>query len=125
GRARRLRHRDGCGRAAGDGPPAGGSHTRHPGAAGRAVLAGARRRAGGPLPPLRRAAGRLPARTSVHRAAVGAFRMITATVAVTLLVLIFSGMPIAFATAFAGALGLWMLAGWDTLFGVLKTTPYR
>lgn len=51
--------------------------------------------------------------------------MITAAVAVTLLVLIFAGMPIAFATAFAGALGLWMLAGWDTVFGVLKTTPYR
>jgi tripartite ATP-independent transporter DctM subunit len=51
--------------------------------------------------------------------------MITTTVALTLLVLIFIGMPIAFATAFAGALGLWMLAGWDTVFGVLKTTPYR
>ncbi len=51
--------------------------------------------------------------------------MITASVATVLLALILAGMPIAFATAFAGALGIWLIAGWDAVFGVLKTTPYR
>lgn len=51
--------------------------------------------------------------------------MITAAVSGLLLVLILGGMPIAFATAFAGALGIWLLAGWDAVYGVLKTTPYR
>lgn len=46
-------------------------------------------------------------------------------VGVALLALIFAGMPIAFATAFAGAGGIWLIAGWDAVFGLLKTVPYR
>ena len=46
-------------------------------------------------------------------------------VGIVLLILIFAGMPIAFATAVAGAVGIWQIAGWDALFGVLKTAPYR
>ncbi len=35
------------------------------------------------------------------------------------------GMPIAFALGVSGMIGLWMVGGWDMLFGVSKTTPHE
>ena len=33
------------------------------------------------------------------------------------------GMPVAFTLAFTGALGLYLVGGWDTMVGVLSTAP--
>jgi tripartite ATP-independent transporter DctM subunit len=35
------------------------------------------------------------------------------------------GMPIAFCLATAGGLGIWWIAGWQPLLGVMQTEPYR
>lgn len=42
-----------------------------------------------------------------------------------LIVMICAGMPVAFALMAGGAFGLLLETGWESLFGVLQTTPYR
>lgn len=51
--------------------------------------------------------------------------MIAASVMILLLALIAFGMPIAFALAVSGAIGLLLQVGFDPMMGVLQTTPYR
>ncbi len=49
--------------------------------------------------------------------------MSAAVVTLLLFGLLAIGMPVAFTLAFAGALGLYWVGGWDALVGVLSTTP--
>ena len=49
--------------------------------------------------------------------------MSAAVITLLLFGLLAIGMPVAFALAFAGAIGLYWVGGWDALVGVLSTTP--
>lgn len=50
--------------------------------------------------------------------------MVVGTLVLFLLLLVF-GMPVAFSMAVSGAIGLWGLSGFNSLMGVLGTSPYR
>ncbi|MFD2856152.1 TRAP transporter large permease [Seohaeicola zhoushanensis] len=51
--------------------------------------------------------------------------MIAITVMLLLVSLIVLGMPIAFALAVTGTIGMYVTVGFEPMLGVLKTTPYR
>ncbi|MBS9721137.1 TRAP transporter large permease [Tianweitania sp. BSSL-BM11] len=51
--------------------------------------------------------------------------MIAGGIVVLLVALIVFGMPIAFALAVSGALGLYLQVGFGPMLGILQTTPYR
>jgi C4-dicarboxylate transporter DctM subunit len=51
--------------------------------------------------------------------------MLGASMVVLMLVFLFLGMPVAFALGCAGAIGLYLVGGADSLFGILGTVPYR
>ncbi|MCS0494476.1 TRAP transporter large permease [Ancylobacter sp. MQZ15Z-1] len=46
-------------------------------------------------------------------------------VTVLLLVLLLNGMPVAFTMLVAGGVGVYLVAGWDTMAGVMSTAPYE
>lgn len=49
--------------------------------------------------------------------------MLAGVILIVLLLLLASGLPVAFSLLTAGGAGLWLLGGWDMMAGVLQTTP--
>mgnify|MGYP003584701995 CR=1 FL=1 len=44
---------------------------------------------------------------------------------VLMLVLLMIGLPVAFSMGITGILGIWMIGGWDSVMGILGTSPFR
>ena len=42
-----------------------------------------------------------------------------------MLVLLMVGLPVAFSMGITGVLGIWMIGGWDSVLGILGTSPFR
>ena len=42
-----------------------------------------------------------------------------------MLVLLMIGLPVAFSMGITGILGIWMIGGWDSVMGILGTSPFR
>ncbi|MEH7177978.1 TRAP transporter large permease [Neobacillus vireti] len=51
--------------------------------------------------------------------------MVTLSIIILLLLLLFIGMPIGFVLIITGAIGIYWVGGYDTLSGILSTTAYR
>ena len=44
---------------------------------------------------------------------------------ILMLVLLMVGLPVAFSMGITGILGIWMIGGWDSVMGILGTSPFR
>jgi tripartite ATP-independent transporter DctM subunit len=49
--------------------------------------------------------------------------MVSLWIGVLMLVLLAAGIPVAFSLLVSGTIGLWIMGGWDFVFGILRTVP--